>query len=45
MLELQGYRSQRSYLEGSIDDKDDVDDEYWLIYDAVDAVDVCLNCM
>src|SRR6266571_7046228 len=38
-------RSQRSYLEGSIDDRDDADDEYLLISDAVDAVDVCLDCM
>src|SRR6266702_3587526 len=28
MLELQGHGSQRSYLEGSIDDRDDADDEY-----------------
>ena len=45
LLELQGHGSQRSYLEGSIDDRDDADDEYWLIRDAVDAVDVCLDCM
>ena len=38
-------RSQRSYLEGLIDDRDDADDEYWLIRDAVDAVDVYLDCM
>ena len=37
--------SQRSYLEGLIDDRDDADDEYSLIRDAVDAVDVYLDCM
>ena len=36
-------RSQRSSLEGLIDDRDDADDEYWLIRDAVDAVDVYLD--
>jgi hypothetical protein len=38
-------RSQRSYLEGLIDDRDDADDEYCLIRDAVDAVDVYVDCM
>jgi len=37
--------SQRSYLEDLIDDRDDADDEYWLIRDAVDAVDVYIDCM
>ena len=37
--------SQRSYLEDQIDDRDDADDEYWLIRDAVDAVDVYIDCM
>ena len=38
--------SQRSYLEDQIDDRDDADDdEYWLIRDAVDAVDVYVDCM
>jgi hypothetical protein len=37
-------RSQRRYLEGLIDDRDDADDEYSLIRDAVDAVDVYLDC-
>jgi hypothetical protein len=34
--------SQRSYLEGVIND---VDDEYWLIRDVVDAVDIYIDCM
>ena len=38
-------RSQRRYLEGLIDDIDDADDEYLLIRDAVDAVDVYIDCM
>ena len=38
-------RSQRKYLEGLIDDIDDADDEYWLIRDAADAVDVYIDCM
>jgi len=37
--------SQRSYLEGLIDDRDDADDEYWLVRDVVDAVDVYVDCM
>ena len=28
LLELQGHRSQRSYLKGSINNRDDADDEY-----------------
>jgi hypothetical protein len=38
-------RSQRRYLKGLIDDIDDADDKYWLIRDAVDAVDVYIDCM
>jgi hypothetical protein len=38
-------RSQRSYLEGLIDNRDDADDEYCLIRDAVDAVNVYVDCM
>ena len=34
--------SQRSYIEGVIDD---ADDKYWLIRDTVDAVDVYVDCM
>jgi len=30
--------SQRSYLKDLIDDRDDADDEYWLIRDAVDCM-------
>jgi len=37
--------SQRSYLEDQIDDRDDADDEYLLIRDAVDAVDVYIDCI
>ena len=37
-------RLQRRYLKGLINDIDDVDDEYWLIRDAVDAVDVYIDC-
>jgi hypothetical protein len=37
-------RSQWRYLKGLIDDRDDADDEYWLIRDAVDAVDVYIDC-
>jgi len=36
---------QRSYLKGSIDNRDDADDKYWLIRDAVDTVDVYIDCM
>ena len=36
---------QPRYLEGLIDDRDDADDEYSLIRDAVDAVDVYLDCL
>ena len=32
-------------LRGLINDRDDADDEYWLIRDAVDVVDVYIDCM
>ena len=35
--------SQRRYLEGLSNDRDDADDEYWLIRDAVDTVDIYLD--
>ena len=38
-------RSQRRYLKGLIDDIDDVDDEYLLIRNVVDAVDVHVDYM
>jgi len=38
-------RSQRRCLEGLFDDRDDADDEYWLIRDAVDAVDFYVDYM
>ena len=38
-------RSQRRYRKGLINDIDDADDEYWLIRNAADAVDVYVDCM
>ena len=38
-------RSQRRCLEGLFNDRDDADDEYWLIRDAVDAVYVYIDCL
>jgi hypothetical protein len=44
LLEIQGHEVTAELSWGSIDDRDDADDEYWLIRDAVDAVDVYLDC-